>query len=198
MLSAMFKDTVQLFSSPARLKLLKYFVYQPNVRISAQSTGGTLGIAKARTAEELRALVRLGLLMKRKQGKTTVFELNQSHPLVGALTNFLGQATHVEHRLLTDVFRGTRGVVRVIASGVLLDEKRSSLDLLIIARKKNLYDQNIARAVKRAERLTALPLRYAVLELHEFEERFEARDRLLRDIFEFKHAFLIGRDREAA
>lgn len=193
----MFKDTVQLFSSPARLKLLKYFVYQPNVRISAQSAGGTLGIAKARTAEELRALVRLGFLMKRKQGKA-VFELNQSHPLVGALTNFLGQATYVEHRLLTDVFRGTRGVVRVIASGVLLDEKRSSLDLLIIARKKNLYDQNIARVVKRAERLTALPLRYAVLELHEFEERFEARDRLLRDIFEFKHAFLIGRDREAA
>jgi len=193
----MFQDIVRLFGSSTRLKLLKFFVYQPNVRITAKTASSTLGITDDRITQELRALVRFGILIKRKQGKTTAFELNQSHPLVDSLADFLEQATHVGDYVLTEVFRGVRGVVRVVASGVLLGEKRSSLDLLIIVRRKRFYDQYIARAVRQAERLTALPLRYAVLELAEFNERFEARDRLLRDIFEFKHVFLVGRDSKA-
>jgi len=193
----MFTDIVRLFNSPTRLKLLKFFVYQPHTRISVKTASGTLGIPEARVTQELRALVRFGFLIKRTQGKMPAFELNQSYSLADSLADFLEKATRVEDHLLTEIFRGTRGILRVVASGALLGEKRSSIDLLVIVRKKGAFDHHVARAVKRAERLVALPLRYAVLEQREFEERLEARDRLLRDVFEFKHSLLLGRDIKA-
>ncbi|MEK9177267.1 MAG: hypothetical protein AAB923_03140, partial [Patescibacteria group bacterium] len=68
---------------------------------------------------------------------------------------------------------------------------RGALDLLIVTSRPR--DPSIVRAMKRAERLMAMPLRYSILEPKNYDERLEARDRLLRDVFEFNHRVLIGR-----
>lgn len=191
----MFKDIHRLFASPARIKLLKYFISQPHVRATSHDVASTIGVPQNEVDKGLRSLVHIGVLSSRKQARGNTFMLNRSHELVPPLTAFLEATTKPSERTLTDLFRKTRGVVGVVATGGLVNEPRSSLDLLIITRSKKRYDQGIAQVIKKAEHLVASPLTYAVLEAREYEERLEARDRLLRDVFEFKHAVLIGKHR---
>ena len=191
----MFQNLSRLFASPARIKLLKFFILQPDIRVGAHEVRHTVGASEREMNSGLRTLVKIGVLSSRTQNSGTVFFLNKAHELVPPLTIFLEKTTKPSERTLADLMRLTRGVVGVIATGNLVNEARSSLDLLIIVKSKGRYDTDVAKAVKRLERLVAIPLRYAILDLKEYKGRLEARDRLLRDVFEFKHAVLVGKHR---
>ena len=82
-------------------------------------------------------------------------------------------------------------MTHVVAAGILADETRSPLDLLIVTRRPK--DQGLKLAVKRGEALSAVPIRYAIMELKEYEDRKQAYDRLIRDTLDFKHRVVIGR-----
>jgi hemin uptake protein HemP len=92
---------------------------------------------------------------------------------------------------LSDAFRGVPGITLLVASGALVREHRGAIDLLVVTRRPK--DARIERAVRQVETKVSLPIRYAVFDTREYEERRVARDRLLRDIFEFEHAVILGR-----
>ncbi len=187
----MFNDIVRLLSLASRAKLLKFFLLQPDVRASAATAAGTLGISKDAARRELLALGRAGILVSRGEGRGMTWGVNPAHPLADALTRFLSEATTPADEDIKEAFRGVPGVALVVASGVLVGELRSSVDLLIVVR--NPKDPRVAKAIQRLERMIALPLRYAVYETKEYTGRMEARDRILRDVFEFSHRVAQGR-----
>ncbi len=185
----MFRDVVRLLTSTTRAKLLKFFLFQTDGRANLATTVATLGLKKSPVEKELLQLARMGILIK-KQTKDKIFLVNYAHPLVEPLRIFLEATTLPTDREIKDAFRGVRGLSLLIASGALARESRSSIDLLIVV-AKNPHDPHIIQAVKRAERLSALPLRYAVFAAKDYEERIQAYDRLLRDVFEFSHRIII-------
>lgn len=187
----MFKDIVQFCSSIPRLKVLKFLLLQPEVRALATTISATTGLNKSVVMRELHALKRQGILVSRKQGKNIFWSVNVGHPLASTLRAFLEHATVPEDAVIAKEFRGIPGLILVVAAGTLAQEERGELDLLIVARKPN--DARIGKSVRKIESLTALPLRYAVLEGKAYLERLEARDRLLRDVLEFSHRIIIGR-----
>ncbi|OGG43944.1 hypothetical protein A2841_03600 [Candidatus Kaiserbacteria bacterium RIFCSPHIGHO2_01_FULL_48_10] len=187
----MFKDLAHLFASSARIKVLKFFILQPDVRVTAPTVSATLGAPKALVEQELRALTRFGLLECRKQKKVNFFMLESDHPVVEPLQAFFTAISMPSNDDIMGAFRKVRGVTLLIATGVLAQESRGAIDLLIVTRKPK--DAQIARAVKRLEAAVALPLRYAVLESGDYESRLESYDRLLRDVFEFSHRIIVGR-----
>jgi len=187
----MFKDIVQLGSSMPRLKILKFFLFQPESRHTALSAANTLGIPKAAVARELRSLERYGILISRKQGKNTFWSANMAHPFALPFALFLETTTLPEDSIITSAFRGVPGITLLVAAGLLAREERGLIDILIVTRKPK--DPKIAASVRALERASALPLRYAVLERGEYAERLEARDRMLRDVLEFKHRIIIDR-----
>lgn len=151
----------------------------------------TVGGGRRGMEKELKALVRLEVLTMRKLGKEVLYALNRSFPLLTPLAAFIEATTIPSDAELTGAFRGVRGISLVMVAGVLANEERGSVDLLIVTSRSR--DPKVTRAVRRAERLAALPLRYAILEPREYAERLTARDRMLRDILEFKHRVLLGR-----
>lgn len=187
----MFQDLARLFENSRRVKLLKFFVFQPEVRTTAAAAGSAIGIPKTVAEYELRALKRSGILLARRQRGKTLFALNRAHPWLPALYALLDATTLPDDRALANAFRGISGITLVIATGILARESRSSVDLLIVARKPK--NPRIAKAVRVVERTTGLPLRFAVLGATNYMERREARDRLLRDVFEFENRLILGR-----
>ncbi|MES2134632.1 MAG: hypothetical protein V4449_00090 [Patescibacteria group bacterium] len=187
----MFKDVVQLCSSIPRLKILKFFLCQPESRATAIVVANTTGVSKEVTARELRALGKYGVLNYRKQGKKIFWSVNSAHPFTVPMSVFLEATTQPNDALITSSFRGVSGITLLVVAGVLTGEERGLIDILIVTKKPN--DQKIAVAVRAVERLSALPLRYAVLEKGDYAERLEARDRMLRDVLEFKHRTIIDR-----
>ncbi len=187
----MFKDLVRLFASSARIKVLKFFVLQPETRAVSSAVADIIGVPKKTVENEMRALVHVGILIRRAQTKATVFTLNNAHSLAAPLRVFFDMTTVPSNTKILEVFRDVRGVTLLVATGILAHEPRGSVDLLIVTKKPR--DSRLKRAVKRLEVLLALPLRYAVLEFGDYTGRLESYDRLLRDIFEFEHRIIIGK-----
>ncbi len=187
----MFQDVARLCSSVSRLKVLKFFLLQPEARAGAEAVASTLGIPKAVVLRELRALAGQGILAYRRQGKTLLWGANTSHPLAQDLRSFLEVATLPEDAIIARAFKNISGITLVVAAGTLARETHGSIDILVVTKKPK--DPRIAQAVRVIERTTALPIRYAVLEAVDYAERFEARDRLIRDVLEYTHRIIIGR-----
>lgn len=187
----MFRDLARLFATPARIKLLKFFLLQPETRVSAKSVSVSIGISKRTAEEEMRALARADILSTRGQGKTLTYNLNDLAGFEDPLKTFLEQTTLPEDSQIVSAFRGVRGLTLLVTTGLLTNESRGTVDLLVVTRKPK--DAKIAKAVKKIEGMIALPLRYAVLETGDYEDRLESYDRLLRDVFEFSHRVIFGR-----
>ncbi len=186
----MFQDLARLFENARRVKLLKFFVFQPDIRVTAAGAGAVIGIPKTIAEYEVRALARSNILHVRHQKKQTLFSLNHAHPWLPALYALLDTTTLPDDRTIAAVFRGISGITLIIATGALARESRSSVDLLIVARKAK--NPRIAKAVHTLEHATGLPLRFAVLSAADYAQRREARDRLLRDVFEFENRLILG------
>lgn len=203
----MFQDLARLFGNPRRVKLLKFFVFQPDARVSASEAGRMIGMAKTVAEREAAALARSGILVAKRQprrkvgapteasGRSATFSLNRAHPWLPSLSAFLDATTLPSDKALLGEFRGIRGVSLIVATGWLAKEDRSQIDLLIVARKSKGKgkEKELEQAVRRAESMAGMPLRYAILDPKRYTERLEARDRLLRDVFEFSHRVIFGR-----
>lgn len=187
----MFAELSKLLSSPARLRIIKFFSFQPNNRYTAEEAGKALGMAKAAAEREMKALAVKGLLARKRHGKHTYYTYAVTHKQADALKRFLEETTVPDNRTIASAFRGLSGITLVIAGGVLAQDVRSPVDLLIIARRPK--NPLIVRAVRKVETGVALPLRYAILDAGEFKGRLEANDRLLRDVFDFTHRVIVGR-----
>ncbi|MBX9765053.1 hypothetical protein K2X83_00225, partial [Patescibacteria group bacterium] len=174
-----------------RIKVLKFFTLQPNIKVSARDVAGTIGGSAAKTETEIRALTRAGVLMGKRQGAKTLYSLSPSFQYADAVRSFLDEITQPNDKSLSDAFRGVPGVTLLVATGALMRDPRPSVDLLVVTRRPK--DARIERAVRQVETKASLPIRYAVFDTKEYEERRVARDRLLRDIFEFTHLVVLGR-----
>lgn len=187
----MFRDIVEWCKSTSRLKVLKFFILQPEFRTTATLAATTMGMSKEVVARELSALRRHNLVVSKKQGKNVMWSGNGAHPYSAVIKVFLEQTTLPNNKSIAKAFHGLYGITLVVAAGVLASEVRGSVDLLIVT--KNPHEPRLPKAVRKIEILTGLPLRYTILETKNYGERLEARDRLLRDMFEFSHRVVIDK-----
>ena len=187
----MFTELAKLFENPRRVKLLKFFVFQPEARMSARAAGAIIGVSKTDAEREARALARLGLLVAKRHKKQIQYSVNATHSLIAPLRDFFDAATLPSERMILSAFKGIPGVSIIVATGVLAKEDRSAIDLLVVTKKSK--NPRILRAVTKVERMAGVPLRYVAMEPEHYAERLEAHDRLLRDVFEFKNRVILGR-----
>ncbi len=187
----MFRDVSSLFASVLRLKILTFFVRQEEVWASAETVATTLGATKQSVSRELASLARLGILRTRRASRTVSYSSNERMPLYQPLREFAGSALTPDRREIARAFSGVRGVTLVVITGLLTNESKSPVEVLVVSRRPDV--KKIERAIKKIETLAALPMRYAVLEAGEYHERRQAYDRLLRDVFEYRHEVILER-----
>ena len=189
----MFTELSRLAATPLRLKILKFYTFQPESSHTVRAVANALGSTADRVATELRALVACDIMVQRGKevGAARAYKLNEDNPIAKPLAVFLEIATLPDVRELAACFRGVRGLSLVVVAGVLLHEGRGAVDLLVVTSRPK--DPSVTKAITKAERLMAAPLRYLILDPSEYDDRIEVRDRLVRDIFEFRHRVLIGK-----
>lgn len=187
----MFKTISDLARTPLRLKILTYFLRRPAERGGAPDVAAVLRVSRDAVQRELAALEHLGILRHKKSGRTKSYSADMRHPLAASFAHFVADALTPSDKAVAEIFRPVSGVQMVVSSGLLQGEPKSPVDLLIVA--KHSSARMVAGAVKKVEVLSALPIRFAVLSAAEYHERRQAYDRLLRDVFEYKHAVVLER-----
>ncbi|XKT74537.1 MAG: hypothetical protein ACJKTH_00365 [Patescibacteria group bacterium UBA2163] len=187
----MFQDIGFVFKNPLRLKITNYFVRRPGEWGNAADVVATIGSTRAAVSRELGQLVRFGILTSRQIHGINAYAVNESDNLFVPLKQFLVTLATPTDKEIVEAFRGIRGLTMIVAAGFFLDETHSPAELLIVG--KNPDEKRIAKSIKKLESLVALPIRYVVLDTEEFYNRRQAYDRMLRDLFEFKHRVVLDR-----
>jgi len=185
----MFQDLAFIFKTPLRAKVATFFIRQPGEWRCAADVASTIQSTKSAVSKELARLVRFGLLKSKRMGTTAVYASNESDELFAPLAAFLATVATPTDKEILDALRAVRGITLIVAGGLLTQEPKSSVELLIVGKHPN--TKLIERAVKKLENVAAIPIRFAVLEAGEYSERRQAYDRMLRDLFEFKHRVIL-------
>ena len=185
----MFQELTKLFDNPLRIKLIKFFALQPETHFEAAKVASALGSSRSAVGKELQALKRLKIITSARDRAGVRYSWNTEYAGALSIQNFIIDITTPPDPAVLKAFRPLSPYLVVVA-GALADETRGVIDLLVVT--KRTQDPRIAKAVRRLETTTAVPIRYAVLEVGEYLARRESFDRMLRDIFDFRHRVIAG------
>ncbi len=133
------------------------------------------------------------ILKKRVKG----FALSQTFPYLLALRNLLVNASPVSREKMLKFFKNKGKIKLLVLGGVFSNDfavdaldSVGRLDLLIVGALKR---GAVERFIKKVEADIGKELNWTLLSAPEFDHRLSMHDKLLRDLLDFPHEFLINK-----
>lgn len=180
----------KLFGSPARVKLLRLFLFNPRQSYTVADAALRARVPAPDVRKEFRLFESIGLIAKAKRGKGLRYTLLSSYPYVEGLTQLLlntpGRAGE-----LVRLVRGVGTMKLIILSGIFLDDWDGVIDVLIVGDK--IKDRQLKDHIKRLEAEIGKELRFAVLATDDFLYRVNMSDKLLRDVLDYPHKVVLDK-----
>src|SRR3990167_4418520 len=169
-----------LFGSTARVKLLRFFLFNPSREFTFDDMCKRAKLVRRTARTEISALERAEVITKRTMYATTIgrdgkekktkvlgYGLNKKFPELQALQTFLFEA------------------------GVFVREFEQSLDVLITMKKVS--QAKIETAIRSLEAEIGMEIRFAVMTSDDLLYRVGMNDKLARDVFDYKHQIIVDK-----
>ncbi len=203
----------KLFGSAARVKLLRLFLLSPEKVFTHFEAAKVIKVSPELASTEVRSLTNMGFVKKtsrrdsveiKKGNKIKTIkkkiegrQLAPTFPLTLALRNLLITARPISREKMTQFFKG-RGKIKLVAlGGIFTDDLTDAfrgdstrLDLLVVG---DLKKGQAERFIRELESEIGKELNWTVLTSAEFDHRMSMHDKLLRDLLDFPHEFLINK-----
>ena len=203
----------KLFGGVARLKLLRFFLLSPEKVFERREAARILRVSPGAAAKEARFLLSVGFLKRasrtdafiKKAGKKSKIvkkrvkgvQLSQTFPCLLALKNLLVDASPASRERMLKFFKN-RGKIKLLALGGIFaggfsngwPEGAEYLDLLVIGEVRRAAAEKF---IKKVEAEVGKELNWTLMSAPEFERRLAMHDKLLRDLFDYPHEFLINK-----
>lgn len=189
-----------LFGSQARVKLLRFFLFNPTQEFTFDDISRRAKLVRRTARTELNALERAGVIkkktiyLKQDNGRKTRaqgFTLNEKFPQLSSLQTFLFETAPIDGKTLLKHLRKAGALDFVVAAGIFSREFDGRLDVLIAMKKLN--EQKIEAAIRSLESELGIEIRYAVFKTEDFLYRVGMYDKLTRDVFDYPHQILVDR-----
>ncbi|MEK7100113.1 MAG: hypothetical protein AAB883_03185 [Patescibacteria group bacterium] len=180
----------RLFGNPARLKLLRLFLFNDDTAFTTTEAAFRSKTAKAAARKEITLLLQTGVVRK-KTGKTVCIIANKRFTHYDSLKTFLRDSTDISDADMTAVLKRAGALRLVMLSGLFTGAIESKVDLMIVGDR--LDDKKLGNAVHALEAELGRELRYASFSTEEFKYRRGVYDRLLRDVFDYPNRMVLDR-----
>ncbi len=181
----------RLFSSSARLKLLRLFLFNDDTAFTAADAATRINISPEAARKEIRTLLMAGVIRKKTGKEGITFGANRRFAYYPELQAFLRTTTSVSDTDITTSLKKA-GTIRLVAlSGLFTGAIETKVDLLVVGDK--LEDRQLEKAVHQLEAELGRELRFAAFTTEDFRYRLGVYDRLLRDIFDYPHRTILDR-----
>ena len=205
-------DFLTLFTgNPARARLLRVFVNEPNGLFTLALASKRAGISSQKAASEMSQLEKMGVIKKRrnvpapksawktksarggsssrgkKKGKVMekTWTLNNDFKYARALSMFVHEVSPMQHKSIVQAFSRVGRLQAVILSGVFVGDDTRPADIVVVVDALN--EDRLEQAVRGLEPRVGKELRYAAFSLSEFRYRLTIQDRLIRDTLDYPH-----------
>jgi len=195
----------KLFGTPARVKLLRLFLFNPDEVYDRDTVIKMSRITPETASKEIAVLSPAEIIVRKnfykevvrpgsktlKKKKTIGWMLNQKYLHLQSLTAFMRETLTVSEKDVAKRFRGAGAIRLLVLSGFLVGKQEGDLDLLIVGER--LKDQYIENAIRSLEAECGQEIHYMMLSTEDYLYRRRVRDKLLRDVMDFKHVEVINR-----
>ncbi len=174
----------KLFGSPARVKLLRLFLFNPRQSFTVAEAAARTRTKLAEAREEVQLLSRLKIVVRNSRSAHPRYGLSDGSPYILALQNLLLNAPARGGEIYERIRRA--GTLKlVVVAGIFVGEWDGRLDVLIVGDR--LKDRIIREKIKMLEAEVGKEVRYSALTTEDFFYRLTLNDRLVRDVFDYPH-----------
>jgi len=190
-----------LFGSAARVKLLRFFLFNPEKEFTFDDISKRARLVRRTARTEVTALEKAGVIVKRnlyvpidgktKKMKVLGFVLNKNFPELQALQTFLFETAPTDSKNILKHLRKAGAIDCLVIAGVFVREFEQSLDVLISMKKP--VEEKVENAIRSLEAELGMEIRFALLTNDNLLFRVSMNDRLTRDLFDYKHQILIDK-----
>ena len=190
-----------LFGSQARVKLLRFFLFNPSKEFTFDDISKRARLVRRTARTEINALEKAGVIVKRimyvpidgksKKMKVLGFALDKSFPELQALQTFLFETAPIDGKNLLVHLRQAGVIDFLVIAGVFVREFDQQLDVLISMKK--ISQAKVEKAIRALESEIGVEIRFAVMSNEDLLYRVGMYDKLTRDLFDYKHQILVDR-----
>lgn len=190
-----------LFGSQARVKLLRFFLFNPSKEFTFDEISRRARLVRRTARTEMNALERAevikrkqfylqeeeGTVKKRVQG----YSLNKSFPNLQSLQTFLFETAPINGKTVLKHLRKAGVLDFVVVAGIFVRDFDQRLDVLLAMKK--LSTTKVETAIRSLEAELGVEIRFAALESEDLKYRVGMYDKLTRDVFDYPHQILVDR-----
>ena len=197
----------KLFSGEERVKVMRLFLFNPEVLFSLDQIISKAKISKKAAKSEIELLEKAGMIkakaitqileikkrgkIKEIKKKVNSWHLDSGFEYLLALQNLLIKTRPLRKEEILKRLNKVGKLKMVIVSGVFIQDSDSRVDLLVVG--DNLKPSSIDRVVKTMEAEIGKELVFASFETADFHYRLGMYDKLIRDILDYPHQKLLDK-----
>ncbi|OHB11968.1 MAG: hypothetical protein A2Y49_00715 [Candidatus Zambryskibacteria bacterium RIFCSPLOWO2_12_39_8] len=197
----------KLFGSPAMVKLLRLFLFNPENVFTNKEAASRAKITLDTTRFEFSIMKQMGFIKKKigyrqvtvkkdkkkvvKKKKIEGWTLNENFVYINQLKDFLMSATPIKDKDIPKKLSAA-GIIKFIAiSGIFMQDSDSRLDILIVG--NNIKKSQMETIIRAIESELGKELKYVVFSVDEFKYRINVYDKLVRDVFDYPHKIILNK-----
>ena len=185
------QNLAKLFGPPARLKMLRLFVFNPDTAFTLADIVARTKLTQEAVRRDLTDLAAARFVKKRGARAAARYQLNPRFEHLEALDAFIRETTNVQPEHVVRSLRRAGSLRLVVLSGLFSGILEPQIDLLVVG--DNLNERALAAAVHSLEADLGREIRYAFFSTVDFRYRMGVYDRLLRDVFDYPHRLLVDK-----
>lgn len=190
-----------LFGSDTRVKLLRFFLFNPSREFSFEDLSRRAKLVRRTARTEVNALERAGVIKKKsvfteseetgKKVRTQVYVLDKKFPELQALQTFLFETAPINGKTLLNHLRKVGPLDFVVMSGVFVREFEHRIDVMVAMKK--LPETKMETSIRSLEAELGIEIRFAAFTSEDLVYRVGMYDKLIRDVFDYKHEVLVDK-----
>jgi hypothetical protein len=193
-----------LFGSTARVKLLRFFLFNPSKEFTFDDISRRAKLVRRTARTEITALLKAGVVKeksvsidieikegKSKKMKALAYTLNKDFPELPALQTFLFETAPIDGKNLLKYLRQAGMLDFVGIAGVFVRDFEQRLDVLLAMKKFS--QAQVEKAIRSLEAEIGIEIRFAAMTSEDLMYRIGMYDKLTRDFFDYPHQILVDK-----
>lgn len=190
-----------LFGSQARVKLLRFFLFNPSKEFTFDDISRRARLVRRTARTEINALERAGVIKKKqiyvedeakgKKVRVQGYSVNKHFPDLQSLQTFLFETAPINGKTVLKHLRTAGKLDFVCIAGIFVREFEQRLDIMVTMKK--LPEGKIENAIRALEAELGIEIRFAAFDSDDLVYRVGMYDKLIRDVFDYPHQILVDR-----
>jgi DNA-binding Lrp family transcriptional regulator len=190
-----------LFGSQARVKLLRFFLFNPSKEFTFDDISRRARLVRRTARTEMNALERAGVIKKKqiyiedeakgKKVRVQGYSVNKNFPDLQSLQTFLFETAPINGKTVLKHLRNAGPLDFVCIAGIFLRDFERRLDIMVTMKK--LPEAKVENAIRALEAELGIEIRFAAFDSEDLMYRVGMYDKLIRDVFDYPHEILVDR-----